>query len=148
MPREFHVVRWRFFINNCWLASTAGISIYIGTLLLGYPYGWIALLYVLKYALWSLKDMTNLRVILTSGGIEGPGFMFISTPRFLAWSDIDASRTGIRGGRFFIEGNDGTSITSRLFWYDSEAQKSITAFVSSVNPATYLNLTDVLRGTG
>lgn len=141
---EFHVIRWRFFVNNCWLSLTAGISIYVGTLILGYPYGWIALLYVAKYALWSLKDMSNLRVVISTDGVEGPGLTFTSEPRYIAVADIVAQKTGIRGGRFFIEGQNGTSITSRLFWYDENARERIRKFISRVNPKTYLNLVDVL----
>lgn len=142
--QTYRVQRWRFFINTCWVSWTGGFLIYILTLVLGYPYGWAALLLVARASLWSLGDMERYRLSVSPNTVEGPGLLLTSDRREISIDRINAKRTGIRSGRFFIEDKDGNTITSRLFWYQRDDRGAIVEFLRLVNPRLHLNFRDLI----
>ncbi|GAB5405224.1 MAG: hypothetical protein Aurels2KO_34550 [Aureliella sp.] len=143
----YQVQRWRFFLNTCWVSWTAGFLIYILTLILDYPYGWAALVLVARAGIWSLDDMDRYRVTLSTHTVQGPGLMLTSERRTISLDHINTKRTGVRSGRFFIEDNEGNTITSRLFWYDRSDRDAIIKFLRSVNHRLHLNLSDLILET-
>ncbi|GAB5403953.1 MAG: hypothetical protein Aurels2KO_21840 [Aureliella sp.] len=146
-PKTYRVRRWRFFVNTCWVSWTGGFLIYIFTLLLAYPYGWAALLLVARSGFWSLGDMNRYRLTISPDAVGGPGLLLTSERRIISVDQINARRSGIRSGRFFIEDNDGNTITSRLFWYDREERDAIVDILRSVNRSLYLTLSDLMLET-
>ncbi|GAB5407391.1 MAG: hypothetical protein Aurels2KO_56220 [Aureliella sp.] len=143
----YRVQRWRFFVNTCWVSWTAGFLIYILTLVFGYPYGWAALLLAARAGFWSLGDMDRYRLTISDKTVEGPGLLLTSERRSISIDRINARRTGIRGGRFFIEDDDGNTITSRLFWYDRIERDAILNFLRTASHRLHLNLKDLILET-
>ncbi len=141
----YRVHRWRFFVNTCWVSLTAGFLIYIFVWVLGYPYGWAALLLVARACLWSLGDMDRYRLTITSDLVSGPGLMLTSERRDITIDHINPKKTGISGGRFFIEDNEGNTITSRLFWYHREDRDAIVEFLRLVSLRLHLRIKDLYR---
>ena len=94
--KTYRVQRWRFFVNTCWVSWTAGFLIYILTLVLGYPYGWAALVLVARAGFWSLGDMDRYRLTISPDTVEGPGLLLTSERRGISIDHINAKRTGIR----------------------------------------------------
>lgn len=114
---------------------------------LGYPYGWAALVLVARAGFWSLGDMDRYRLTISRDTVEGPGLLLTSDRRGIPTNCINPKRTGIRSGRFFIEDIDGNIITSRLFWYNRDERDAIVEFLRSVSHRLHLNLSDLILET-
>ena len=91
--------------------------------------------------------MDRYQLTISRDTVEGPGLLLTFERREIPTNSINPRRTGIRSGRFFIEGTDGNTITSRLFWYDRAEHDSIVEFIQSVSHRLHLNLSDLILET-